>query len=210
MNQSMIWKKLVIHEKRFATSDDIKALSKDLNKNYNDVIHYLQKYSYIHRIFRGIFYIKTPNEIKLGRLDFSPYEIVSQALTIKDVKNWYFGLETALKFNGLTHEYFTIDYVISDQHRITKVIRILDRDFKFIKWSNKITNFGIIKSKKLLRYSDKEKTILDIAYREKLKGSLDGAISIISEYSEAMNKTKMKKYFEHYPKSFTTLLQEYV
>jgi predicted nucleic acid-binding protein len=68
----------------------------------------------------------------------------------------------------------------------------------------------IIKSKKFLRYSDKEKTILDIAYREKLKGSIDGAISIISEYSEAINKTKMKEYFEHYPKSFKTLLQEYV
>ena len=99
----MIWKKLVIQGKRFATSDDIKSLSRDLNKNYNDVVHHLQKYAYIHRIFKGIFYIKTPNEIKLGRLDFSPYEIVSQALIIKGVKNWYFGLETALKFNSMTH-----------------------------------------------------------------------------------------------------------
>ena len=208
MNQSIIWKKLVIQRKRFVTSNEIKLLSKDLNKNYNDVVHYLQKKAYIHRIFKGIFYIKTPNEMKLGRLDLSPYEIVLQALAIKGVKNWYFGLETALKLNNMTHEYFTIDYIISDQYRTTKVIHILNRDFKFVKWAYKITSFGIIYSSNMVPYSDKEKTVLDIAYREKLNGSKDGAISILSEYIESVNKIKMKKYLEHYPKSLKRVLQE--
>ena len=210
MNQSVIWKKLVIQGRRFATSNDIKVLSKDLNKNYDDIVHYLQKCGYIQRIFKGIFYIKTPNEIKLGRLDLTPYEIISEALKIKGIKNWYFGLETALKLNNMTHEYFMIDYIISDQYRTTKAINIFDRTFKFIKWTNKITSFGIIESQKRIRYSDKEKTILDIAYREKLQKSEYEAISIISEYLETIDKIKMKKYLEHYPKGLKTLLQEYV
>ena len=208
MNQSMIWKKLVIQRKRFATSKEIKSLSKDLNKNYDDVVHYLQKKGYINRIFKGIFYIKTPNEMKLGCLDLTPYEIVSQALMIKGVKKWYLGLETALKLNNMTHEYFTIDYIISDYYRTTKAIHILDRDFKFIKWTHKVTSFGIIYSPKKIPYSDKEKTVLDIAYRENLNGSKDGAISILTEYMGMINKIKMRKYLEHYPKRLKTVLQE--
>ena len=72
--------------------------------------------------------------------------VIGEGLKIKGVKNWYFGLETALKLNTMTHEYFTIDYVISDQYRTTKTIHILDKDFKFIKWRSSITTFGIIKT----------------------------------------------------------------
>lgn len=210
MNQSIIWKKLVIQNKRFATSEDIKVLSNDLNKNYNDVVHHLQKYKYIYRIFKGIFYIKTPNEIKLGRLDLPLYKIISEALKIKGVKNWYFGLETALKLNNMTHEYFTIEYIISNQYRTTKTINILDRDFKFIKWQDAITNFGIINSQNKIKYSDKEKTILDMAYRKSLKNLNYEAISIVEEYLESINKTKIKNYLEHYPKGLKTLLQGHI
>jgi len=210
MNQSVIWKKLVIKNIKIATSQEIKILSKELNKDYDKVVHYLQKYGYIYRIFKGVFYIKTPNEIKLGRFDLSPYEILSQALKIKGVKNWYFGLETALKINKMTHEYFTVDYIISDQYRTTKAIHILNRDFKFIKWRDSLTTFGIISSKSKLRYSDKEKTVLDIAYREKLNNSEDRAISIIKEYSEMTDKIKIREYLEHYPQVIKTLLQGHI
>ena len=42
------------------------------------------------------------------------FEIIKNGLIIKGVKKWYFGLETALKLNNMTNEYFTIDYVVND------------------------------------------------------------------------------------------------
>ncbi len=69
--------------------------------------------------------------------------MISKALKIKGVKHWYFGLETALKINNMTHEYFTMNFVITDSYRTTKIINILDTKFQFLKWSQKHFTFGI-------------------------------------------------------------------
>src|SRR3989344_5582045 len=60
---------------------------------------------YIIAIFRGIYYLKSYEEKKLNSLKYSAYELLSLGLEKKGVK-WYFGLNTALKFLGLTHEVF--------------------------------------------------------------------------------------------------------
>lgn len=202
MRTSLVWDKFLIEKKKIVSSEEIGELSVGLSKNSDRVIDYLQHNGYIVRIFRGIFYVKSLEERERKKYDISIYEMIALAMGKKGVENWYFGLETALKLNNMTHEYFTIDFILTDSYRTTKVIEILDRRFQFLKRTHNYFTFGIIE-KNGFRYSDKEKTILDIAYkkyRENRESTLP--IRIIQEYSRYLDEKKFKKYLKHYPKRF--------
>ena len=76
--------------------------------------------------------------------------------------------------------------------------------FKFLKWNEKHFQFGIEKNG-LLRYSDKEKTVLDIAYRTYRNKSQDPyAINLVQEHSPQLDINKLTEYFKHYPMRFQT------
>ena len=107
------------------------------------------------RIFRGIFYVKSLDEIKLGKNKYSHIDLVAKGLALKSVKNWYFGLYTALKLNNMKHEHFTIDYVVNDKILRIKPITIAGYKFKFVKLKSALFSFGIIG--KNLKYSDPKK-----------------------------------------------------
>lgn len=91
--------------------------------------------------------------------------MVANALELKGVRTWYFGLETGLHLNGMENEFTDVVTVITDSFRTTKVIRILDSKFHFIKWGSKRFGFGEIENEKGVRRSDKEKTFLDLIYK---------------------------------------------
>ena len=121
--------------REFVSSDEIKSYCSTLNLSYEKVIRYFMRMKYIIRIFKGIFYVKSLEEIKYynnnNSIKYSHLELVSKGLELKGVKNWYFGLYTALKLNNATHEYFTIDYIITDslyrnKKRVnTYIVRVL-------------------------------------------------------------------------------------
>jgi predicted transcriptional regulator of viral defense system len=206
MKIPIIWKKLLLEKRRIVLSREIRDLAKKINKNERWSVDYLQRHGYIVRVFRGIYYIKSADERQMGTLDFSIYEIVAMALKEKGVKDWYFGLETALKLNNMTHEYYAVNYVITNTYKTTKIINILDTKIKFLKWNDKHFKFGIIKKGKL-RYSDKEKTILDIAYRVYRKKSKHLYVyNIVGEYRNLIDNRKLMEYFEHYPIRFQRFL----
>lgn len=75
----------------------------------------------------------------------SHYEALAEALRIKGITNWYFGLETALKINGPTHEFFVMDYVLTDTISRTRPISILDNKMMFVKVKPKLFTFSIKK-----------------------------------------------------------------
>ena len=204
-NIRIIWKKLLVEEKRIVSRQDIEPLCSTINKRYDRVIHYLQKQRLVVRIFREIFYVKDPGEMEQGFHRMTPYEMVANALPLKGVEKWYFGLETALKFNNMTHEYFSLNYVITDSYRTTKVIKIMDFDFKFIKWGSKRFGFGL-KKKDTLIYSDREKTMIDMIYKRFAKRSPSNKVdrewvkSLMREYGGSLDKKKIDSYIEHYPR----------
>ena len=87
---------------------------------------------YLITIFRGVYYLKDYEEKKLNSLKYSPYELLALGLEKKNVK-WYFGLNTALKFLGLTHEVFPVNIVINDKFNRTKPMKIAGSSFFFMK-----------------------------------------------------------------------------
>ena len=115
MTLKLIVEKLARDNKKFILAEEIKDYCRKLSLKYIPTIKYLIRNKYIARVFRGIFYIYSIEERKLGKSEMNSFEILKEALKLKGVKNWYFGLETGLKFNNLTHEYFTIDYVLNDK-----------------------------------------------------------------------------------------------
>ena len=128
------------------------------------------------------------------------FEILKEALKIKGVKNWYFGLKSGLKFNNLTHEYFTIDYIINDKIFRAKPITIMGRRVKFYKLSKKMFSFGIIK--KNINYSDSEKTLLDLLYLKHYSKEE------FEEIAKELSETKLIKYAKNYNKRVINITKE--
>ena len=208
---NLLLKKLAIDKIEFITSDELKRYCKIMSLNYDITIRHLVSRGYLIRIFKGIFYIKTPEEVKLNRFTYSHLELVAKGLELKGVKNWYFGLYTALKFNNLTHESFAVDYVLNDKLFRSKPINVAGYKFKFIKLTPKLIEFGIIENN--LRYSDPEKTILDFIYIWRYNGVPKEKIVLdISEWAKDLSIDKTEKYCANYPKTVqdtvTTVIEE--
>jgi predicted transcriptional regulator of viral defense system len=206
----MISKKLLliagVEHKKLITRDEIKKYCKTFNASYYSMINYLLNNGYLTRILRGIFYINNLEERKRKLPDISFYNAISEALRLKGVKNWYFGLETAIKFNNLTHEYFAIDFIISDKLKRPKPINILGHKVHFLKIKKELAGFGI--KKENIPYSDTEKTIMDIIYFGIYNGLLENEISNkIIDYLGKCNKNKLADYSRHYPKTLLRFIE---
>ncbi len=203
MRVSILVEKLWMENKEFVTIKELKEYCKVLKLKHESVIRYLLKRKHLVRIFKGIYYIKSLEEFELGKSKYNHLELVAKGLELKGVKNWYFGLHTALKHNNMTHEYFTIDEVISDSIFRANPVNIIGYKFKFVKISPSLLNFGIMESKnKRLRYSDPEKTILDFIYLSLQEGTPSNRTAMdVADWAKDISKNKLNKYVMRYPKT---------
>jgi len=208
ISSSLIWKRLLIENKKMVTTCEIEQLAEELDKDKKRSLYYLQEEGYIARILRGIFYVKSFEERQKTTINTSIYKLIADALEKKGVKKWYFGLETALKLNNLRHEYYTIDYVITDSFRTTKVIAVLKTRFQFLKRSEKYFRKGIIE-KNGLCYSNPEKTVLDLSYQRFLDVKNSELFLLpLKEYREKIDIKKAKDLLSVYPISFQKKLEK--
>lgn len=204
----MIMERLWLEDKKFITRKEIEKLARKLGKEYLDVVKYLLRKGYLVRIFRGIFYVKSLEELKLGKIEKNFFEILSEGLKLKDVNNWYFGLETALRLNNLTHEYFVLDTVINDKIFRAKPMKIGGHKIRFIKTKPNLI-FGI-KKKGATRFSDVEKTLLDFIYFGKYSSLKEREIyNKIKDITSFCDKKKIMFYAKRYPKSITSFLRKW-
>lgn len=206
MKLKLLVRKLGLSKERFIVDSTIKSYCKYLNLDYSEAVNYLLRHKYIVRILRGIFYIKSIEERKLNKTEITILSAIKKALEIKKINKWYFGFETALKLNNMTHEYYTMDFLVTDCLFRPKPVKIMGRKVRFIKIKKKMLSFGIIRSE--INYSDPEKTILDIAYLEKYKGSDENTIKKkIAEYLPKLSKKKMKNYLKFYPSTIKRIME---
>ena len=202
-----VLKKMHIDGNEFITSDEIKKICDVYKCDYYNNIRYLTSKGYLLRIFKGIFYVKSFDELKLNKIKYSHLELVSKGLELKEITNWYFGLYSALKLNNITHEYYAVDYIVNDKLFRSKPINIAGYKFKVIKLSGKLFGFGINRDR--YRYSDPEKTVLDFIYIWKYNSVPTEKIIIdIEEYLEKISKNKILKYSKFYPKTVGKLISE--
>lgn len=199
MALKLMVEKLARRTKKFITDSELKSDCRIVSINYLSTVKYLIRHKYIARIFKGIFYVYSINERKLGTKEVGFYNIIGEALKLKGVKKWYFGLETGLKLNNLTHESFTIDFVINDSLFRPRPMMIMGRKVRFYKLVPKMFSFGILN--KEVCYSDSEKTALDLFY---LKHYSEVEFK---ELSKKLSYNKMIKYSKNYPSSLQHKIQ---
>jgi hypothetical protein len=170
--------------------------------DYTAVVSYFVKRKYFVRILRGIFYVKSLEEAKLGRSRYNHLELVAKGLELKKVSNWYFGLHTALKLNNMTHETFAVEDVVNDKLFRANPIAIAGYKFKFSRLSPSLLGFGIRKAGNGVRYSDPEKTLLDFIYLWRYNGIPEEKIvADVSGWEKGASKEKLMAYAKKYPKT---------
>jgi len=207
MTYKLLIEKLRLREDKIITKKELAEDCKKLKSKYEHAIGYLLKHNYLTKILRGIFYVMDIEERKYKRIKMSYREALAKALEIKKVENWYFGLESAIKLNNLTHEYIATETIISDKIFRSRPVKVFGNSIRFVKAKKNLFSFGI--KKESFPYSDAEKTILDIIYLDKYRGRKDAEIkNKIVEYLEYINKKKLLKYSKHYPKTLQTFVEE--
>jgi hypothetical protein len=206
MKYGLLVEKLNSLDEKFITSKDIKSYCSIIKMKYSDAIIYLTRHRHLVVLFKGIFYRPGIVERKNKSYDIGYREAIVKALEIKGVKNWYFGLETAIKLNNLTHEFFVIDYILNDTITRTKSLKVFGNKVKFIKVKPKLCKFGINKFKNL-KFSDIEKTVLDMVYLKKYNGYDDVTIKdFIFPYLDYCSKEKLRKYAKRYNKKMESFV----
>jgi len=199
---SHLLRKLWMDKKEFVTAEELERYCKSLRMDYTAVVSYFVKRKYFVRILRGIFYVKSLEEAKLGRSRYNHLELVAKGLELKKVSNWYFGLHTALKLNNMTHETFAVEDVVNDKLFRANPIAIAGYKFKFSRLSPSLLGFGIRKAGNGVRYSDPEKTLLDFIYLWRYNGiPQEKIVADVSGWEKGASKEKLMAYAKKYPKT---------
>lgn len=179
--------------------DKVKEICKRFRANSESTINFMISYGYFIRILRGVYYVKTIEEFKLKK-SIDIYRLISLGMEKIRVK-WYFGLYTALKFNGATHEYFDTIFILNNKIFRPKEINIAKEKVRFLKLKEDLFSFGI-NTKGKMKFSDLEKTLLDMIYISKYRSVPEERIALtLKEYSKKASKKKFKSYLRFYPKS---------
>lgn len=181
------------------TRAEIDNFCKKFGENPDRILNYMISYGYLVRILRGVYYVKTLEEFKLNK---SPDILTLIALGMEKIGiDWYFGLYTALRLNGITHEFYGTTFVLSDSLYRPKAIKIKEDDVKFVKLKSDLFGFGVVERGNL-RFSDPEKTLLDIIYVSRYRSVPEKRIlSTVEDYGAKITKKKIRAYLRAYPKS---------
>jgi predicted transcriptional regulator of viral defense system len=210
MKVSEIWFRLAAGRDRIVSSEELKPLAESIGKSYDPAVNYLLRQGYIVRVLRGFFYVKSPEEVKLKVLRLGTQELIAEALEKKGVNSWFFALESGLKLNNMTHEYFTTEYVVTDSYTSPWPIQVVDGKYRFLKWKKMLHGFGIIQNGKI-RCSDPERTVLDLCYQRFYSKKKPETIKgVYLEYKPKLNSKKVREYIKHYPKKLSEILEDVV
>ena len=194
-----IWESLVRTKREIVTTEEVATLASRLGRRPEHAIRHLRRARYLAPLFKGYYYVRTPEELRLGDPRYNPLELFALAANRKGIGTWYYGLHTALRLNGMTHEVRRDETVISDSFYRIHGVPITARRFVIHKWRPELATFGLL-DKGTYRYSDPEKTVLDLAYwdhwratrgKPKTRAWVDHVANVRSE--------KLRKYLRHYP-----------
>jgi len=190
---------------RVANKEEVERVCDKFGVDSGRTINYMINYGFFMRILRGLYYVKTIEEFKLKKA-LDAYRLISLGMEKLKV-DWYFGLYTSLRLNGLTHEFFDTIFVVNDGIFRPKEIGISGEKVKFIKLKSKLFGFGIV-DKNGIKFSDPEKTILDLIYVFRYRNvAEERIISTVEDYSRKLERKKLREYLKFYPKSVSRVVE---
>jgi predicted transcriptional regulator of viral defense system len=168
-------------------------------------INFMISYGYFIRILRGLYYVKTLEEFMLKKAP-DIYRVLSLGMDELKVR-WYFGLYTALRFNGVTHEFSDTVFILNDEIFRPKIVKVSGERVRFIKISPNLFGFGVIERGNI-KFSDLEKSILDLVYLSRYRSTPEEKIvATIEEYAKGVRTEKVKEYLKAYPKTVSKVVE---
>ena len=195
----LIWEALLRDEREVATSADIAAVARRIEADPRDVIRSLRRSGRLVPLFKGFYYVRGPEELALTSTRHNHLELFAMAARAKGIGNWYFGLDSALRLNRMTHEDRRWEDVISDSLYRPAGVAVGGKRFVVSKWSPRLVRFGVVRLGPL-PYSDPEKTVLDLAYLDHLRTLRGrGASGAWREHAEHVSARKLARYAKAYP-----------
>ncbi len=190
---------------RVVTREEMEKACKRFGEDARRAINFMISYGYLIRILRGLYYVRTIEEFST-RKSIDTLKLISMGMKKLGV-NWYFGLNTALRLNGATHEFFPVIHVLSDSIYRPKIVKINGEDVKFIKLKKELFGFGVVE-KDGVRYSDMEKTLLDMVYLSRYRSvPEERIIALLKEYRKEVKRKKLAEYLRLYPKSVRRVVE---
>lgn len=190
---------------RAVTKDDLEKVCRRFGVAVDSTVNFMLSYGYLVRIIRGLYYVKTIEEFELKK-SRGVNDVLSLGLNKLGVE-WYFGLYTALRLNGLTHEFFDTVFVLNNRIYRPVEITVGGEKVKFIKLVGRLLGFGVV-YRNGLRFSDVEKTLLDLVYISRYRSiSEERTVSMLEEYGKVVDADKIRAYLKFYPKTVESAVE---
>ncbi|MCI4320637.1 MAG: hypothetical protein L3K23_11010 [Thermoplasmata archaeon] len=198
-SSTALWEVPVREGRKVLTSEDLAEMARRIGARPAHALRHLRRERYLVPLFRGFYYVRTPEEVRLNTERHDPLELFALAARAKGIGEWYFGLTTALRLNGLTHEDRREETVVSRTLYRIHGVPIGSRRFVIHRWAKELFGFGLERRRTYL-VSDPEKTVLDLAYldfwRAKKRHPMTRAWT---EHLASVNSRKVRRYLVHYP-----------
>ena len=196
---TVLWEVSVREGHEVLTSKSLVEMARRIGVRPEHALRHLRREGYLVPLFRGFYYVRTPEEVRLHTERHDPLELFALAARAKGIGMWYFGLTTALRLNGLTHEDRREETVVSRAFYRIHGVPIGSRRFVIHKWDKELFGFGL-KRWRTYFVSDPEKTVLDLAYldfwRAKKRHPMTRAWT---EHLASVDSREVRRYLPHYP-----------
>lgn len=208
VRSTSLWEVPAREGREVLTSREVADMAARVGIRPENALRHLRREGYLLPLFRGYYYVRSPEEIRLGRKRLGSLELFSLAARKKGIGPWYFGLETALRLNGLTHEDRREETVVSANLYRIGGVPIGGTRFVIHKWGPELFGFGIVRHGSY-RFSDREKTVLDLAYLDFWRSRRTRARSWSwVEYLSSVDVGRLRRYLRHYPTEVRKVVRE--
>jgi hypothetical protein len=207
-SSTSLWEVPVREGREVLTSKVLSAMARRIGASPAHAVRHLRREGYLLPLFRGFYYLRSPEEMRLHRERHDPLALFALAARAKGIGEWYFGLHTALRLNGLTHEDRREETVVSRRFYRIGGVPIGSRRFVIHKWGPALFGFGL-ERQGTYRVSDPEKTVLDLAYLDHWaarKGHPEARVWM--EHLSSVRAAKVRRYLRHYPEPMRRRVEE--
>jgi hypothetical protein len=209
-SSTSLWEGPVREGREVLTSGALSAMARRIGATPEHALRHLRREGYLLPLFRGYYYVRSPEELRLRTERHDPLELFALAARAKGIGEWYFGLHSAMRLNGLIHEDRREETVVSRHFYRIGGVPIGSRRFVIHKWGPELFGFGLERHG-TYRVSDPEKTVLDLAYFDywaSRKGHPEAREW--AEHLPTVNGAKVRRYLPDYPMPVRKRMKEYL
>lgn len=196
---TLVWESLVADGREVVRTADLAELARRIGAHPADVASTLVRSGRLLPLFKGFYYVRTADELGLRPPRHGALELFAIAADAKGIGPWCFGLETALRLNGMTHEDRGLDFVLNSVLFRPGGVKVGIKRFVVLRWAPKALERGLVRRGRLC-WSGPEKTVLDLAFHDtNLRARGTPPAGLWREHIDSVDPAKLRRLLGLYP-----------